>query len=53
MRRRRARGGRGGWEPRVRIRDRERQVVTLDTEGLSQHEIAHRLGLSVNQVYHR
>lgn len=45
-RRRRGRGGQGGWEPRPTLRDRQRQVLTLETEGLTQDEIAHRLGIT-------
>lgn len=40
------RGGKGGYEPRLRIRQREQEVVQLATEGRSQHDIARALGLS-------
>ena len=41
-----ARGGKQGWEPRARIRDRERRVVELSTTGWSQHAIAADLQIS-------
>jgi predicted transcriptional regulator len=44
--RRGARGGKGGAEPRLRVRRREAQVVQLATEGRSQHEIARTVGIS-------
>lgn len=42
----RARGGKGGAEPRLRVRRREREVIRLSTEGHSQQEIARRVGVS-------
>jgi predicted transcriptional regulator len=41
-----ARGGKQGWEPRARIRDRERRAVELSTTGWSQHAIAADLQIS-------
>jgi predicted transcriptional regulator len=41
-----ARGGKGGFEPRTRIRERELQVAELAAEGRSQHEISRLLGIS-------
>jgi len=35
-----ASGGRGGWEPRSRIRAREQRVVALAIQGWTQHAIA-------------
>jgi predicted transcriptional regulator len=40
------RGGKGGCEPRIRVRQREEDVVQLATEGHSQHEIARLTGIS-------
>jgi DNA-binding CsgD family transcriptional regulator len=45
-RRGRAHGGRGGAEPRARIRLREIQVLDLAVAGRSQHQIAASLGIS-------
>ena len=45
-RRARSTGGKGGCEPRVTIRDRERVVMTMSSEGYTQHEIAERAGVS-------
>ena len=42
----RGRGGRGGFEPRTRIRAREGHVLEQMLEGRSQHEIAVSLGIS-------
>jgi len=44
--RRGARWGKGGAEPRLRVRRREAQVVQLATEGRSQYEIARTVGIS-------
>jgi predicted transcriptional regulator len=46
----RGRGGKGGHEPRLRIRHREQEVIRLATEGHSQHEIAKRVGTSQSAV---
>lgn len=45
-RRPRARGGRGGAEPRARIRLRELHVMEQTLEGRTQHQIAASLGIS-------
>ena len=50
-RRRRGRGGKGGHEPRLRIREREHTVVHLSTEGRSQHDIARSVGISQAAVW--
>lgn len=42
----RARGGQGGYEPRYRIRLRERRAVELSLQGWSQAEIARALQVS-------
>lgn len=42
----RGRGGRGGHEPRARIRTRELRVLELTVLGWSQHQIAADLGVS-------
>lgn len=42
----RARGGKGGAEPRTRIRVREIQVMELTLEGRTQHQIAQALDIS-------
>lgn len=42
----RPRGGRGGAEPRARVRLRELQVMEHTLEGRTQHEIARELGIS-------
>lgn len=42
----RARGGRGGCEPRLLIRTREARVLELSTRGWSQRAIASELGIS-------
>jgi predicted transcriptional regulator len=47
-----ARGGKGGSEPRLRVRRREQEVVRLATEGRSQHEIARVVGISQPAVCH-
>ncbi len=55
-RRRRGRGGKGGHEPRLRLRQREQEVVRLATAGRSQHEIARATGISqpaVSQILRR
>jgi predicted transcriptional regulator len=55
-RRWRGRGGKGGHEPRLRLRQREQQVVQLASEGHSQHEIARLVGISqpaVSQLLRR
>lgn len=54
--RRRGRGGRSGHEPRVRIRQREQDVIQLTAEGRSQHDIAQLLGITqpaVSQILRR
>jgi hypothetical protein len=43
---RRGRGGRGGHEPRARIRTRELRAMELAVLGWSQHQIAADLGIS-------
>ena len=43
---RRGRGGKGGAEPRVRIRQREEQVVQLALHGRSQYQSAQEVGVS-------
>ena len=45
-RRRRGRGGKGGHEPRARIRTRELRAMELTVLGWSQHQIAADLGVS-------
>ena len=45
-RRTRPTGGKGGCESRATIRDRERVVMTMSSEGYTQHEIAERVGVS-------
>ena len=42
----RATGGKGGCEPRVTIRDRERVAATMSSEGYTQDDIAQRLGVT-------
>ena len=42
----RPRGGRGGYEPRLRIRTRGARAVALATRGWSQRAIAQELGIS-------
>ena len=44
--RQRGRGGRGGHEPRARIRTREARALELATLGWSQHQIAADLGIT-------
>ena len=44
--RQRGRGGRGGHEPRARIRTREVRALELATLGWSQHQIAADLGIT-------
>lgn len=54
--RRRGRGGKGGHEPRLRIRQREQLVIELHTAGRSQHEIARIVGITqaaVSQIIRR
>lgn len=46
MSRGRARGGKGGAEPRLRIRQREQCVLQLTILGRSQHQIAAEVGVS-------
>jgi predicted transcriptional regulator len=43
---RRGRGGKGGHEPRARIRTRELRALELANQGWSQHQIAADLGIS-------
>jgi len=55
-RKRWARGGKGGAEPRAVIRDRAVQVVTLAEQGHTQLEIAGRLGITqaaVSKILHK
>jgi len=40
------RGGKGGWEPRIRIRHRELRATRLEEEGWTQAEIARELHIS-------
>jgi hypothetical protein len=44
------RGGKGGAEPRLRVRRREQEVVEQSTAGQSQHAIARALGISQSAV---
>src|SRR5688572_27400721 len=46
LRRGRGRGGQGGHEPRLRIRQREERVQALSIQGRHQTEIAAELGIS-------
>lgn len=46
MKGRGARGGKGGVEPRLRIRAREQRTLDLHLSGHSQHEIARELDVS-------
>ncbi len=48
--RRRARGGKGGAEPRLRLRRREHEVLDLTTAGFDQYAVARRLGISQSAV---
>ena len=55
-RRPKGRGGKGGYEPRVQIRDREARAQTLALQGASQAAIAGEVGLSqpaVSKLLHR
>ena len=42
----RHRGGRNGFEPRIRVREREARVVELCTRGWTQREIATDVGVT-------
>lgn len=51
-----ARGGKGGFEPRARIRERAARVLALEEQGWVQQDIAEALGISqaaVSKILHR